>query len=74
VGRDPVTGRRRYATKTVRGGKREAQRELVTLLHSAHERALARSNSTVADLGADGPAGIEQSVSRLAASGTDLTR
>ena len=33
VGRDPVTGRRRYATKTVRGGKREAQRELVTLLH-----------------------------------------
>jgi hypothetical protein len=29
LGRDPITGRRRYVTKTVRGGKREAQRELV---------------------------------------------
>jgi len=47
VGRDPVTGRRRYATKTVRGGKREAQRELASLLHSAHQGALARSSSTV---------------------------
>lgn len=26
LGRDPVSGRRRYATKTVRGGKRDARR------------------------------------------------
>ena len=32
MGRNPVTGRSRYVTKTVRGGKREAQRELVVVL------------------------------------------
>jgi integrase len=32
VGRDPLTGRRQYFTKTVRGGKREAQRALAALV------------------------------------------
>ncbi len=32
VGRDPLTGRRKYLTKTVRGGKREAQRALAALV------------------------------------------
>ena len=50
VGRDPVTGRERYVTKTVRGGKREAHRELVTLLYAAQQGALSRSTATVADL------------------------
>jgi integrase len=50
IGRDPVTGRKRYVTKTVRGGKREANRELVTLLYSAQQGALSRSTATVADL------------------------
>jgi integrase len=50
VGRDPVTGRKRYVTKTVRGGKREAHRELVTLLYSAQQGARSRSTATVADL------------------------
>jgi len=50
VGRDPVTAQRRYVTATVRGRKRHAQRELVSLLHSAHDGALSRSSSTVADL------------------------
>lgn len=32
AGRDPVTGRKRWLTKTVRGGKREAQRERANLV------------------------------------------
>jgi integrase len=32
VGRDPLTGRRQYVTKTVRGGKREAQKALAALV------------------------------------------
>ena len=50
VGRDPATGRKRYLTKTVRGGKRQAQRELVTLVYTAQQGAVSRSRSTVADL------------------------
>jgi len=32
VGRDPLTGRRQYVTKTVHGGKRDAQRALAALV------------------------------------------
>jgi len=32
VGRDPLTGRPQYLTKTVKGGKREAQRALAALV------------------------------------------
>ena len=32
IGRDPVTGRRLTKTRTVRGGKKDAQRELRRLL------------------------------------------
>lgn len=35
VGRDPVGGKRRYLTKTVRGGKRDAQRALAALVASS---------------------------------------
>ncbi len=35
LGRDPVTGKKRYATKTVRGGKREAQSVLATMITEA---------------------------------------
>jgi hypothetical protein len=50
VGRDSVTGRKRYVTETVRGGKREAQRELVTLWFAAQQGALSRSTAAVAVL------------------------
>ncbi len=33
AGRDPLTGKRRLRYKTVRGGKRDAQKELTRLLH-----------------------------------------
>ena len=49
AGRDPATGRKRYLTKTVRGGKRQAQRELVTLVYAAQQGAVSRSRSTVDD-------------------------
>ena len=50
VGRDPATGRKRYVTKTVRGGKRDAQRALTALVHGAQEGMLSRSRATVGDL------------------------
>jgi integrase len=37
VGRDPVTRRKRYLTRTVRGGKRDAQRALAALIVEAGE-------------------------------------
>ena len=36
LGRDPVSGKRRFATATVRGTRREAQQELVRLLRTVH--------------------------------------
>jgi integrase len=35
LGVDAVTGKRRYANKTVRGGKREAQRALAAFITDA---------------------------------------
>jgi hypothetical protein len=37
AGRDPVSGRKRYLTRRVRGGKREAQRVLAALVVEATE-------------------------------------
>ena len=39
VGRDPLTGRRQYVSKTFRGGKREAERELAALVSGAEAMA-----------------------------------
>jgi integrase len=50
VGRDPATGKKRYTTKTVRGGKRDAQRALVSLVHAVQQGAVSRSRSTVGEL------------------------
>jgi hypothetical protein len=35
VGRDPLTGEKRWTSKTVKGGKREAQRALAAMVASA---------------------------------------
>jgi len=48
IGRDPVSGRVRYATKSVRGGKREAQRALAAMVSAAPASAPI-SSMTVAD-------------------------
>jgi hypothetical protein len=50
VGLDAVTGKQRYATKTVRGGKREAQRALVEFAADAQRGKLARTSTTIAEL------------------------
>ncbi len=50
LGRDPVTGKKRYATKTVRSGKRAAQRMLATMIADAERGLTPRSSATVADL------------------------
>lgn len=50
VGLDPVTGRKRYASKTVRGGKRVAQRALSAMVAEADKGALSRTNATVGEL------------------------
>jgi hypothetical protein len=49
AGRDPVTGRKRYLTRTVRGGKREAQRALAALIVEAGENGAPR-RETFAEL------------------------
>ena len=36
LGRDPVSGKRRFATATVRGTRKEAEQELVRLLRTVH--------------------------------------
>ena len=52
LGADPVTGKQRYATRTVRAGKREAQRVLNEMITEAERGLAVRSNATVA-LGTD---------------------
>jgi hypothetical protein len=49
AGRDPVSGRKRYLTRRVRGGKREAQRVLAALVVEATELGAPRQ-ATVAEL------------------------
>jgi hypothetical protein len=45
-----MTGRKRYVARTVRGGKRDAQRALVSLAHEVNERSETRARATVGDL------------------------
>ncbi len=50
VGVDAVTGTKRYATKSIRGGKRDAERALVELAADAQRGKLSRTNTTLAEL------------------------
>jgi hypothetical protein len=50
TGRDPVTGKKRYATRTVRGGKREAQSALAAMITEAERGGMARTTATVGEL------------------------
>ena len=50
LGVDPVSGKQRYVTKTVRGSKREAQRALNELVVAAERGAVARTTTTVGEL------------------------
>ena len=50
AGRDPVSGKKRWVTRTVKGGKREAARALAKLSAEVGGRAVAPTSATVADL------------------------
>ena len=50
VGTDPVTGKQRYASRTVRGGKREAQRALNEMVSDAERGLVVRTNATTGEL------------------------
>ncbi len=50
VGVDAVTGKKRYATKSIRGGKRDAERALVELTADAQRGKLFCTNTPVAEL------------------------
>jgi len=46
LSRDPVTGKKRYATRTVRGGKREAQSALAEMITEAERGLTVRPTAT----------------------------
>lgn len=50
LGADAVTGKQRYASRTVRGGKREAERELAKMIVAAEGGQVARTTTTVGEL------------------------
>lgn len=50
LGTDPVTGKQRYATKTSRGGKREAQRQLAEMITEVERGQSITTNATVGEL------------------------
>jgi integrase len=50
LGRDPLTRRRRQLSRTVRGTKREAERELAALVNEVSDGQETNSNATVADV------------------------
>ena len=50
LGLDPTTGKKRYATKTVKGGKRSAQLALAEMVTQASEGRLALTTATVGEL------------------------
>lgn len=50
LGADPVSGKQRYVTKTVRSGKREAQRLLNEMVVEAERGLSARTTATVGEL------------------------
>jgi integrase len=50
LGVDPVSGKQRYASTTVRAGKREAQRVLAAMVVDADRGAIARTSATLGQL------------------------
>ncbi len=50
LGRDPVTGKQRYASRTVRAGKRAAQRALANMVTDAERGLSVRTNATAGEL------------------------
>ncbi len=50
IGTDPVTGKQRYASRSFRGGKREAQRLLAEMVLDAQRGVSVRRSATVGDL------------------------
>ena len=50
AGRDVVTGRKRWVSRTVKGGKREAQRALAAMVAKADRGALTHTTATVGEL------------------------
>ena len=50
LGADPVSGKPRYVTKTVQGGKREAQKVLNELVVAAERGTIAKTRTTVGEL------------------------
>jgi integrase len=50
LGPDPVTGKQRYSPKTVRGGKRAAERGLAEMISEAERGRSVRTSSTVGEL------------------------
>ncbi len=50
LGTDPFTARRRFVTKTIKDGKREAQKALTALLTEVEGGKRPKSKSTVGDL------------------------
>ena len=50
LGYDPVTGKQRYTTRTVRTGKREAQRALAEMVVEAERGMTVRTRATVGEL------------------------
>jgi integrase len=50
LGRDPLTGEKRWVSKTIKGGKREAQRALAAMVAAADDTGVAPSTGTVSEL------------------------
>ena len=50
LGIDPVTGKKRFATRTVRGGKREAQSVLAEMITEAERGLTVRTTAAVGEL------------------------
>ena len=50
LGRDPVTGKQRYASRTVRAGKRAAQLALANIVTDAERGLSVRTNATAGEL------------------------
>lgn len=50
LGRDPLTGEKRWTSKTVKGGKREAQRALAAMVAAADGNEVASASGTVGEL------------------------
>lgn len=50
LGRDPVTGKQRYASRTVRAGKRAAQRALANMVTDAERGLSVRTTATAGEL------------------------